>query len=228
MYNQNMLYYILAFKDMLPPITLFAFTIAYCIAVLFAISFHELAHGYVAYKAGDLTAKSQGRLSLNPFKHIDGWGALCFLLIGFGWAKPVQINPLKFRNYKRDMLKVSLAGVTTNFSIAFLLSPLNYFFGPSLFSSSNVFLNFLGFLIQMSIIVNLSLFAFNLIPCYPLDGFNFIKTFLSEENRFVQFMYRYGSLILMLIIITPVFDWVYSAITGGFLELFSMFWGLFG
>ena len=87
-----------------------------------AIIFHELAHGYMAYILGDNTAKNAGRLSLNPIKHIDPVGFVCMLVFRFGWAKPVPINPLNFRNRKRDTILVSLAGPLTNFIIAILVS----------------------------------------------------------------------------------------------------------
>lgn len=90
-------------------------------AILIALTVHEYAHGYAAYRAGDSTAKLMGRLSFNPLHHLDLWGTISMFLIGVGWAKPVPVNPRNFRNPRRDDLKVSLAGVTTNL-ILFLLS----------------------------------------------------------------------------------------------------------
>jgi len=88
--------------------------------ILIALSFHELAHGYVAYRCGDNTAKLMGRLSLNPIRHLDLFGTLMIFIIGFGWAKPVPVNPRNFRKPKRDMALVSVAGVTVNFLFAFI------------------------------------------------------------------------------------------------------------
>ena len=88
--------------------------------MLFSLSLHECAHGYIAYRCGDDTARLKGRLTLNPLKHFDPIGFLCMLVIGFGWAKPVPVNPLHYRNYRRDDLKVSLAGITANLCLFFL------------------------------------------------------------------------------------------------------------
>ena len=90
-------------------------------AILPALILHECAHGYVAYRCGDPTAKMLGRLSLNPAKHLDPVGTVCMVLLGFGWAKPVPVNPRNFRNYRRDDVLVSIAGIVTNFCL-FLLS----------------------------------------------------------------------------------------------------------
>ena len=83
-------------------------------AVLIALTLHEYAHGYMAYRAGDPTAKQLGRLSFNPLKHLDLWGTISMFLIGVGWAKPVPVNPRNFRNGRRDHIMVALAGVVTN------------------------------------------------------------------------------------------------------------------
>ena len=88
--------------------------------VLLALSIHECAHGWVAERCGDDTARYMGRITLNPMKHIDPMGFLCMLLVGFGWAKPVPVNPLKYKNYRADDLKVSLAGITANLCLFFV------------------------------------------------------------------------------------------------------------
>ena len=89
-------------------------------AVLIALTFHEFAHAYVAYKNGDPTARNLGRMTLNPLAHLDVWGFVCMLLVGFGWAKPVPVNPNNYRNYKKGELTVSLAGVTMNLIIGII------------------------------------------------------------------------------------------------------------
>ena len=204
-----------------------AFTLAYLIAIVVAFSMHEFSHAFVAYKAGDPTAKALGRVSLNPFNHIDPYGMICFLFVGFGWAKPVQINPLRFKHYKRDMAFVSLAGVVTNLILAFIFSGIYFFAFSAIASSTNTFMVFLTYLLEFLVTINLALFVFNLLPIYPLDGFNFISTFLKPDNAFVRFMKKYGSLILLVFIITPIFDYVYSFVTSGIIDLFFGFWGLF-
>lgn len=212
-------------------LTLLAFILGYCLAVLIAITMHEFSHAYTAYKCGDDTAKLMGRMSLNPFRHLTGIGMLCFLLIGFGWAKPVQVNPLKFRNYKKGNALVSISGILTNLVLAFVFSGLFFlyvhFAGNDVSLYSNYFMMFLYYILFFGIIINLSLAVFNLIPVYPLDGFNFIQTFLKYSNPFVQFMYKYGNIILLIILITPIFDIFYGVVIDGLLWLISSFWGLF-
>ncbi|NLD51839.1 MAG: site-2 protease family protein [Clostridiales bacterium] len=102
-------------------------------AVLLALTFHEVAHGWVAWRCGDPTAKLQGRLSLNPLKHLNPIGTLSMLLLGFGWAKPVPVNPYNYRNGRLDDLKVSLAGVTTNFLLFLVSTLLSYVVGLFLY-----------------------------------------------------------------------------------------------
>lgn len=103
------------------PVNFLIYAFILTATVLISLTFHEVAHGYVAYRCGDPTAKMLGRLSLNPLKHMDPIGTLCMFLLGFGWAKPVPVNPRNFTNYRRDDFLVSIAGVTVNFSL-FILS----------------------------------------------------------------------------------------------------------
>ena len=217
-----MLYYLFTYN--LPATEMLMLVLAYPIAIVFALMCHELAHGFVAYKCGDKTAKLEGRLSLNPAKHLDLWGSLSFLFVGFGWAKPVPINPLNFRNYKRDMALVSISGVITNILLAFLAVPL--FMLCSRLDPSNLFFVFLTYLTMFLVVINISLAVFNLLPIYPLDGFNFINTFLKYGNKFSQFMYKYGSIILLVLIITGLFGFAFNYVANGILDLFLMFLGL--
>ena len=211
----------------LPFVEILALVLAYMLALMISFCMHEFAHAFVAYKCGDPTAKAFGRMSLNPIKHIDPMGFVCLILFGFGWAKPVEVNPMRFKHYKRSMILVSLAGIIANIVLAFVFSGVYYFVADYLVDSTNLFMIFLDYFLYYTIIINLSLFIFNLLPIYPLDGYNFIKTITKPDNAFVNFMQRYGIIIMLIILVLPVFDYIYSYITGGILNLFFKFWRLF-
>lgn len=211
----------------MPLLEMLAFILAYMVALMFCFCAHEFSHAYVAYKLGDPTSRALGRLTLNPLKHIDPPGFLCLILFGFGWAKPVEVNPLHFKRYKRDMALVSIAGVTSNLILAFVFSGIYFFVSPLLVGSTNLFLIFIDLFLYFMVILNLSLMVFNLLPIYPLDGFNFIKSLTRPNNAFVNFMLKYGTIVLLIFLITPIFDYVYYYVTNGLLWVFSQFWGLF-
>jgi Zn-dependent protease len=150
-------------------------------AILFYILFfipsltiHEFSHGFIAYKLGDNTAKSMGRLTLNPLAHLDLIGTIAIFLIGFGWAKPVPINPYNFKNIRRDTALVSLAGPASNFIMAGVSILLLNIFG---LSSNTLLFNILAAFAQINIILGL----FNLLPLGPLDGFKIVSGFLPTE-----------------------------------------------
>ena len=188
----------------------FIMILAYIPALLIAIVMHEFAHGIVAYWNGDDTAKLAGRLNVNPVKHFDPIGFLMLAVIGFGWAKPVPIDPRRFRNYKKGMITVSLAGVVCNFLIAFVATGL---FALYLFATKSAVMNmqagtaayyafsFFEYLLVYIVLINLTLLAFNLIPVYPLDGFRLVETLAKPDNRYVAFNYRYGSFLLLGLIV---------------------------
>ena len=175
--------------------------LALLFVLVVSLSLHEFAHAYVAYKQGDDTAKILGRVTINPFAHIDPIGFVCCALFGFGWAKPVPINPIKFRKYRKGLFLTSIAGVTVNLTLSF--------FGCGLFlliskylavMGLNFFTMFLFYFFQFLYLINLCLFIFNLLPVYPLDGFNCISALTRYDNKFVNFMHKYGTIILIVVL----------------------------
>jgi Zn-dependent protease len=167
-------------------------------ALLIALTFHELAHGLVAYKLGDMTAKNHGRLTLNPLAHLDPLGLLALWLVGFGWAKPVPVNPFHFHgDRRRGMFLVGLAGPATNFLLAFLIALL-LTFAPTLVANQVVWE-----IVRTTFMYNLLLGVFNLLPVPPLDGSKVFAYLLpqSAAQTFHQ-IEQYGPLILILLIFT--------------------------
>ena len=179
------------------------------IAVVLAMSIHEMAHGLVSYWLGDPTAKIQGRISLNPFAHIDWLGVLCLLLFGFGWAKPVPIDARYYKVRKTGIIWTSFAGPFANFLLAFVCIFLYFVvlrFMPE-FALSTVG-NFITLLLSKSAMLNVGFGLFNLIPVPPLDGSKILFAFLPDEQyyRFIE-----GSPFLMLILIFLIYMNVLSA-----------------
>ena len=157
-------------------------------AALVALTIHEYAHGYVAYKLGDDTAKSQGRLSLNPIKHLDPFGVICMMFFHFGWAKPVPIDPRNFKNPRRGFALTALAGPATNLTVGFLtafvyLLTLTNFKETDVAFVNNLEVNTLLFLLYF-FSINIGLGVFNLIPVPPLDGSRILFVLLPDKLYF--------------------------------------------
>ena len=175
------------------------------VPVLMAITFHEVAHGYVAYLLGDPTAKSAGRLTLNPIKHLDPIGTIALFLVKVGWAKPVPINPRYFHNPRQGLILVSLAGPLTNFilaiAFALLFHALVAFYGymPQGMGAIEP----LAYMCQAGVLVNLGLGLFNLLPIPPLDGSNILAGLLPPHlaQAYMQNS-KYGFIILIILFLT--------------------------
>ena len=169
------------------------------LAVTIVLTFHEFAHAFAAYHSGDPTPKFRRRLSLNPLRHFDILGLIAFTLVGFGWAKPVEINPNNFKNYRRGLAWTASAGVTTNYIMAFLLYPL--FLVVDHYLHVFILREFLFGLTFALFSYSLSFCVFNLLPFYPLDGFRIVEACSKNHGKFYQFLRKYGYYILLFLIV---------------------------
>ncbi len=204
-------------------------------AALIALTVHECAHGYAAYKLGDPTARSLGRLSLNPLHHIDLVGALCMIFFRFGWAKPVPINARYFKHPRRDMAITALCGPLSNFMLAFLGAFLYVAFGALLATVlpraelprfASLFLQYTLAFLYIFHFCNLTLGLFNCLPIPPLDGSRFILPLLPAPIYEKVARYEpYISLILMLLlffgILTSPLSRLATWLSGGMCALFE-------
>jgi len=170
------------------------------VPLLYAVIFHELAHGWVAYKMGDPTAKWMGRLSLNPLKHLDPFGTLMLFLVGFGWAKPVPININNVQDRRKGLIFVSSAGVVANILFAFVALLLFRLFP---LSSSEIVATLVYFLVQ----INITLAALNLIPIPPLDGSKILMGIAPRRvGYFLARLERYGFFIIIGLLYLGILD----------------------
>ena len=179
-------------------------------ALLLGLTLHEWGHAYAAYRCGDPTARNLGRMSLNPLDHFDILGTLCLLFLGFGWAKPVPVNPRNFKHFKRDDIIVSLAGVMMNLLQVIFFSALfvvlvrrdnRLFFNDAFYY---IFLNLIG--------INTTLIIFNLIPIPPLDGSHVAESLLGRHLPYQVFAFlrQYGRYILLALLWLGILDYPIS------------------
>lgn len=197
--------------------------VATLLAVLMAITFHETAHGFVAYKLGDPTAKNQGRLTLNPLAHLDPIGALLMLVAGFGWAKPVPVNPFYFHGDRnKGMMLVSIAGPAINLFLSFAAYVI-YIAGHGFMT-----IPFVNTFLYYCITLNIYLAIFNLIPIPPLDGSKILAGFLPKTTayKYLNTVEKYGFIILLLLILFNITDLFLVPIANAVLSLFSFLLGL--
>ncbi len=173
--------------------------------LLLALTVHEFAHGYVAYRLGDPTAKNEGRLTLNPLKHLDPIGTIAFFFIKFGWAKPVPVNPNYFKNPRKDMLWVALAGPATNLGLAIIsaiVTKLIWALASLLpySAAAEAILVPLNAMLIASVWINLVLCIFNFLPIPPLDGSRILSGILPDDlARSYQQVERYGFIIILIL-----------------------------
>lgn len=191
-------------------------------ALLICITVHEFAHAYVAVKMGDPTPEEHGRLSLNPLAHLDLIGTLMLIVVHFGWAKPVPINPYNFRNRKQGIILTSIAGPISNFLMAFL----GAFLARYVFPLNNTGLTlFLYYFVEYNVILGI----FNLLPFPPLDGSRLLTVFIPPKYDYISlFLERYGFFILigflfLIPFLFPSFDLIGRLVQPVLNSLFRLF-----
>lgn len=202
--------------------------------ILFALTGHEFAHGFVSYKLGDPTPKYEGRLSLNPFAHLDFTGTLLMLFTGFGWAKPVAINPMYYKNRKWGTVIVAFAGPLANFIMALIAIFIYYmiYLVEIKTGIQGTVIDLLQKWFSLFAMSNISLMVFNLIPIPPLDGSRILSLFLSEETYYKISQYERYSIILIFIlsfsgVLSRILGIGINAVLSLMNTIFSLIFGLF-
>lgn len=171
-------------------------TLKFLPGIILGLTIHEFSHAYVAQRCGDSTSKDQGRLTLNPFKHIDPLGFIMLLAVGFGWAKPVEFNEQNLRNPKTDVLKIAIAGPISNAILAMLLSVIFALVYKSLLVDHYLGRSIVTEIFLYAIYINWGLFIFNLIPLPPLDGSHLVFNHFKKYPDFYIKLYKFGSIVL--------------------------------
>ncbi len=186
----------------------------FIISLLISLTIHELAHAYTSFKLGDSTAKIDGRISLNPLNHIDPYGFLAILLLGFGWAKPVMMNPYNFKHYRDGIFFTALAGPVSNIIQAI--------FG-ALLLNLNLPIIVLEF-IQVYVLINIILASFNILPIPPLDGYKVFSRILSDKLYYRAEFYerKYGFIIILILLVSGILERLFSPIFDFLVNIISM------
>ena len=195
---------------------------------LIALTVHEFAHGFVSQKQGDPTPRYEGRLTLNPLAHLDVMGTILMILTGFGWAKPVGVNPMYYKDRKKGMALTAIAGPVANFILAFIGVKMGVLFnilGIKLAWSASV-INILNWIFYVFAYRNLCFMVFNLIPVPPLDGSKVLGMFIPNGTYYKILQYeRYAIILIMLLSLSGAFDRI---IGGGVSMFMSLITGAVG
>ena len=172
--------------------------------IILGLTVHEYCHALVAHKCGDSTSKNQGRVTLNPLKHIDLLGFIMLIVAGFGWAKPVHFNEANLRNPKYDVMKIAVAGPLSNALTAMILSVLFSAFMATSPVYQNSTLRIISEVFLYAIYINWGLFIFNLIPLPPLDGSHLLFNQFRKFPKFYDSLYKYGSFLFLGLILATM------------------------
>ncbi len=195
----------------------------YAPPLLLGLTLHELAHGYTAFRLGDPTAKTAGRLTLNPIKHLDILGVLAFVFLKVGWAKPVPVDPRYFRNPRKDMLAVALAGPVANLVLALVSAILLNGAQAVMSAEPNLVQSFFLLLCLVSVQINVMLAVFNLLPIPPLDGSRILMGLLPPQTAASYARLEpYGFLVVLVLfymgligkVVLPIVDALVSLLVG--------------
>ena len=174
--------------------------------ILLALTVHEFAHAYSAYRLGDPTAMRQGRCSLNPIRHLDPIGTICLLFAPIGWAKPVPVNPMNFRNPSRDDMIVSIAGPASNIAQAVVFALLLRGLVAIVAATPTAVLVTVFNMLVLAILINIGLAIFNMLPIFPLDGFHVLRHFLPASAREkLTAMAPLGPMLILAVVLLPRF-----------------------
>jgi Zn-dependent protease len=199
------------------------------VTLVFAFTLHEFMHAWMANKFGDSTAKDQGRVTLNPMKHLDVMGTILIFIAGIGWAKPVPINRFYFLNRRVQAIIVSLVGPLSNFFLAFVGMGIWYIIQRYEITTDQTIIlnNFTNVFVQLNVVLGI----FNLIPIPPLDGYRIVSRFFSAKTQMKIIPYeQYGMLLFFVIMMTPIGSWTIlpfinyttEAILSGFLSFYKV------
>ncbi len=191
--------------------------------IILGLSLHEFAHAWMSNKLGDPTPKRQGRLTINPLAHIDWIGFLALLLVGFGWGKPVMIDPSYYKNRRTGEFLTGIAGVTMNLIIAVLLSFPTKALISAYYSSGSPLLENVLYIFYYAVMINVVLMIFNLIPVPPLDGWGIVtQIFNLQKYSWWYRVYQYGQWILLILIFANITDMILGPAVTAIMHLLGL------